>query len=471
MIAPGASGRALPRVSNSAVCFLALICATFLCLLPLPTVYGAAQNFNIFKNQRLPNNIQENRPYSLQSRFDAGSQQDEGTIHFPDHNVRLSALKQPKSGAMQFAWSLFKTTILPQEGNAVICPILPQTLLASLYDAADNSAKYELRSSLMASSQDLQPLIRDQLMAANGSSVNTFDYAMAYFLGADAVISKDIHDKALQDGVSFQQVNFLNRNEAAATANRWVTEKTRGTIREIVAPNALDSSTRLLMASVIYFKGKWKYQFTKTDMGLFEPSTDKASSHQVPMMYQFNKFRYGEKTFSDGNGMRWIELPYEGSKTLSMILMLPMVRHQLQRSAEQLTVEDVSDILAGLKQPRTFLKVHLSVPRFSVFSSSTLVPALKSMGLRSIFERSSALSGLSNEQLVVRDVTQRTFVTIDEQGTTASSAASLSFVALSAAPPLPTINFTVNEPFLLMIVDKTHEYPMFVAKVTSPETH
>uniref|UniRef100_A0A240PK74 Serpin domain-containing protein n=1 Tax=Anopheles epiroticus TaxID=199890 RepID=A0A240PK74_9DIPT len=470
---PRFGGNLLSRSGNP-VCCVFLLCATTLCL----TVAQNAQNFEQFSDFffKYPEEQYSQPSYVPQRqleglRIDQKPQAEDSVMRFPEpvQNVRQSYQPQQTSGAMQFAWNMMKMVVLPQQDNTVICPILPQTLLATLYDAADPIAKAEIRSSLIASSQELGKLVRSQALAVRESSVNKLDQAMAIFLGSDTKLNKQIEEKALQDGVEFVPVNFLNSNAAATTANNWVAQKSQGVIREIVAPTTLDASTRLIMASVIYFKGKWKYQFTKTEPGFFEslPSFDQ----QVPMMYQFNKFRYGEKNFPDGNGMRWVELPYESSAGLSMVLMLPKLRHQLQRSAEQLSITDVTDIITSLKQNRGSNKMHLRVPKFNVFSSLSLVPALKNLGLKSIFDRASALQGLANESLVVRDVSQRTFISVDEQGTTAASAASLAFVALSAAPPPPTINFTVDEPFLLMIVDKLHEYPLFVGKIMKPNTN
>uniref|UniRef100_A0A240PKS0 Serpin domain-containing protein n=1 Tax=Anopheles christyi TaxID=43041 RepID=A0A240PKS0_9DIPT len=471
-------GNFLFRQNNQACCFF--LFSTSICLTTAQNIQNLPQTSDFFFKYTEDNNPQPSyvpRPQLEGLRIEENAQRKDSLMSFPafNQNVRQAAQPQQTSGAMQFAWNMMKMMVLPQQDNTVICPILPQTLLATLYDGADSGAKAELRSSLLATSQELGKLVRSQELAVRESNVNRLDQAMAIFLGTDTKLSKPIEDKALQDGVEFVKVNFLNRNAAAATANNWVAQKSQGLIREIVAPNAIDASTRLLMASVIYFKGKWKYQFTQTEPGLFEtsPSFDSRTpvGQQVPMMYQFNKFRYGEKQFPDGNGMRWVELPYESTAGLSMILMLPKVRHQLQQSAEQLSITDVTEIITSLKQNRGTNKMHLRVPKFNVFSSLSLVPALKKLGLKSIFDRASALKDLSNEPLVVRDVSQRTFISVDEQGTTATSAASLAFVALSAAPPPPTINFTVDEPFLLMIVDKLHEYPLFVGKIVKPSTN
>uniref|UniRef100_A0A182QDT7 Serpin domain-containing protein n=1 Tax=Anopheles farauti TaxID=69004 RepID=A0A182QDT7_9DIPT len=463
MSTPGFGNIYTARDTGLPVCCILFVCTSLICT-PSQSVAQSPGFYNRPSLQNLP---------QTQIHFPDNAQRENNAPQRPLNAVAPTG-PQPRTGAMQFAWNLMKTTVLPMRENIAICPLLPQTLLASLYDVADSAAKAELRSSVLASPQELSKLLRSQTTSNDRSTVNRLDHAMAMFLGVDTKINRSFNNKALQDGVDFKQVNFLNPNAAAAAANNWVTEKSRGTIREIVSPASLDPSTRILLASVIYFKGQWKHQFTKTEPQIFEtvPGLDKTkakSGPTVPMMYQFNRFRYGVVDFPDGNGIRWVDLPYEGSTGLSMILMLPKVRHQLQRSAEQLSVDQVQDIIASLKQNRGSNKVHLQVPKFALFSSLSLVPALKNLGLRAIFDRSTALNALSNEPLVVRDVSQRTYISIDEQGTTATSAAALSFVALSALPPPPTINFTVDEPFLLMIVDKAYEYPLFVAKVVKPD--
>ncbi|XP_058116614.1 neuroserpin-like [Anopheles ziemanni] len=450
-------------VNRGQVCFVASLFAALLCTFQQSGVYGNPQ---IRTYPTFPGQV-------VYSRFDPDNQRQPSDypIQFPNQydQEREVEDQKPHVGPLHFAFDMLKTYVLPQQTNAAICPILPQTLLATLYDVADGGARMELLSALKATPQALQPIVQKQLLATNRSGVNELDYAMAYFIGADTKIQQDIYRRGVENGVSFQKVDFRKQNEAASIANRWVTDKTRGLIREIVAPGGLDPATRLMMASVIYFKGKWKYQFIDTKQALFETAPGGQRTLQVPMMYQYNKLRYGEVDFRDGNGMRWVELPYEGTNGLSMVLMVPKQRHQLDRSLENLSLSDMSNVMEQLTAPRVTNKVHLYVPRFSVYSSSSLVPVMKSLGLRSIFDRSTALSGLSNEELVVRDITQRTFISVDEEGTTATSVVSLSFVALSAVTPPPAINFTVDEPFLVMIVDKIHSYPMFVAKVAVPE--
>lgn len=58
-----------------------------------------------------------------------------------------------------------------------------------------------------------------------------------------------------------QHVDFENRPEdTQKTINRWVAEKTKGKIRDILAETP-SSSTKLIIASALYFKAKWEYPF------------------------------------------------------------------------------------------------------------------------------------------------------------------------------------------------------------------
>lgn len=250
-------------VNRGQVCCVASLCAALLCTFQQPGVYGNPQlrTINTQPYPGFPGQV-------VGSRFDPDNQ----PIQFPNqyYQEREVEEQKPHAGPLHFAFDMLKTYVLPQQTNAAICPILPQTLLASLYDVADGEARSELLAALKATPQVLQPIVQKQLLATNRSGVNELDYAMAYFVGADTKIKEDIYRRGLENGVSFQKVDFRKQNEAAGIANRWVAEKTRGLIREIVAPGGLDPATRLMMASVIYFKGQWKYQFTDTKQAPFE---------------------------------------------------------------------------------------------------------------------------------------------------------------------------------------------------------
>ncbi|CAB4309710.1 unnamed protein product [Prunus armeniaca] len=63
----------------------------------------------------------------------------------------------------------------------------------------------------------------------------------------------DTFYKAAQKHVDFQN----KAEEARAEVNSWAEKQTKGVIREVLPPQAVDSSTRVIFANALYFKGTW----------------------------------------------------------------------------------------------------------------------------------------------------------------------------------------------------------------------
>ena len=81
------------------------------------------------------------------------------------------------------------------------------------------------------------------------------------------------------------EVNFKRKKKAARTINRWVEKETREKIKNLIRPDMVDESTRVVLVNAIYFKANWAKEFDKR-------STQKKQFHTkavkeellVPMM-------------------------------------------------------------------------------------------------------------------------------------------------------------------------------------------
>lgn len=366
--------------------------------------------------------------------------------------------------AMEFALNLFKNLDRPANSDSVISPLLPQLLLSNLVDYASPLAKSQLSSTIRLHPNQLAN-IASKLDKISKSTVNTIETASANFIAQDVNLNKTYASDVRMRNVEVKRVDFGQAQNAARIANNWVSGKTHGLINEILNPSAVNPYTRLLLANTIYFKGTWKYTFIESNPGTFESSPD--NKRQLNKMFQLNKLRYGELSFPDGNGLRWVELPYEGNN-LAMLVFLPTVRHQLEASVNQLTADHLARVMADLQTTYINTKVHLHMPKFTLSDSVSLIPALKRMGLHSIFQDPDALQYITNESTVVSDVTQRSYMSVDEFGTKATSVASLSIITLSITPQYRDVKFDVDQPFLTMIVEKQERYPFFIAQINDP---
>ncbi|XP_053693379.1 glia-derived nexin-like [Sabethes cyaneus] len=381
-----------------------------------------------------------------------------------DEDGPVVLLNTPGHQATKFALNLFKTIDRPPNGDSVISPLLPQLLLSNLIDFANPVTQRQLIQAIHLYPEQLDKMTKT-LQDVSRSTVNTVEFASVNFVATNLKLNKSFTENARLRNVDVLPVNFNQPNQVARTANKWVSDKTHRLINEIVSPGSLSSNTRLLLANSIFFKGKWKYTFVQTEPGQFESSP--GNTHNVNSMYQLNKLRYGELKFPDGNGFRWVELPYEGD-TLAMLILLPLRRHQLEASLQQLQAEDLARIMAQIDNSFITTKVNLRLPKFTLTDSVSLNGPLQRLGLDSIFHDGDSLRHLSNEQVVVSDVTQRTYLSVDEQGTKATSVASLSIVPLSITTPYREIRFDVDQPFLAMIVDKNERYPVFIGQIYEP---
>lgn len=92
------------------------------------------------------------------------------------------------------------------------------------------------------------------------------------------------------------------------------------------------------------------------------------------------------------------------------------------------------------------------------------------MGLVNLFTVQSQLPYFANnhEPVTVSDILQHTVLNVDEFGTVASAAASVSVVTLSLDGMPRELVFVANQPFLAVIVDKRSKVPLFIAKIFDP---
>lgn len=366
--------------------------------------------------------------------------------------------------ATEFALNLFKNLDRPANGDTFISPLLPQVLLANLIDYATPVAKSELKQSVLLHPDQLASIVA-KLEKISKSTVNTIEIASANFVAEDVKLNNTYSTDVRQRNVEVRRVDFSQPYLAARNANNWVSGKTHNLINEILNPSSVSPYTRLLLANTIYFKGMWKYTFIETNPGKFEASPN--NPRQINKMFQLNKLRYGTLSFPDGNGLRWVELPYEGNR-LAMLVFLPTIRHQLEASLRQLKPYDLAKVMAAMRTNYINTKVHLHMPKFTLTDSVSLIPALQRMGIHSIFQDQDALQYIANESTMVSDVTQRSYMSVDEFGTKATSVASLSIVTLSITPQFKDVQFDVDQPFLTMIVDKQERYPIFIGVIHDP---
>jgi serpin B len=238
--------------------------------------------------------------------------------------------------------------------------------------------------------------------------------------------------------------------EAKNVINRWVKEATEGKIGSMVEKLSRDDVMVLLNA--VYFKGTWKSPFNKdlTKTATFKAAEGKV--YDVPMMNQRSRVGYTE-----GKDWKAISMPY-GNGKIEMVVVLP--GGDLDALVKGLA-EGSHKALGDMKET----PVVIALPKFQVNYEETLNDALKKLGMKLAFGGGADFSNLSEEKLFISEVKHKTFLEVDEVGSEAGGATSVTITRTSA--PIDEKSFVVDRPFAFMIREKQTGLVLFAGAVRS----
>ncbi|XP_076360506.1 serpin B6-like [Tachypleus tridentatus] len=259
------------------------------------------------------------------------------------------------------------------------------------------------------------------------------------------------------------EVNFVEEEETREIINTWVSKKTWGQVRELLRPNQLDLTTRLLMTTVMYFKGQWLHAFPKQNTfqtRFYVQPDDEATVH---MMHTTGNYNYGEFTTL---GLQSLELPIDGDK-LSLLLILPNKPGRL--SEVRKILQENPEILSELNGHMKNKTLYICLPKFKIDGRLSLHRHLSELGLKLLFDAKYAdLSGISSQNfLFVKEMVQSARLEVDEIGAEAAAITELVAAERSLVyDQLPV--FCANHPFLFILRDLETNMILLMGQYTDP---
>lgn len=248
------------------------------------------------------------------------------------------------------------------------------------------------------------------------------------------------------------------------TINNWVEDQTNDKIRDLIPPGCIDPSTRLVITNAIYFKGEWVRQFNEKETKEEDFRISKNNIVKVPMMRRTDeeaKFNYAEN-----DRLQILEMPYSGEE-LSMLILLPK-NGDLATLENLLTTKNLSKWKKDLKNQR----VKIFIPKFKFETKYFMADDLKTMGMPTAFQRSSAdFSGMDGtKNLYIGEVIHQAFIEVNEKGTEAAAAtAEVLIQAIRPKQKTPEIPvFRADHPFIFLIQEKSSGNILFIGRVVNP---
>ena len=387
-------------------------------------------------------------------------------------DVAPTDLEQLVTGNTAFAFDLYQA-LRSSNGNLVYSPYSISLAFAMTYGGARGQTATQMADVLhytlpvdqfhpAFNALDLD-LARRPDQAAGVAVKDRFQLSIANSLWGQVdwpFLPEFLDLLAVNYGAGMHLVDFKNAPEnARKQINNWVTDQTRGRIKDIIPPGMPDPSTRLALANAIYFKATWEYEFDPNETSDRSFTLLDGETVSVPMM----GMETGEQlAYAAGSGWQAVAMPYKGGLT-EMVVIVPDSGNFGTFEAT-LTADRYDEILAAL-EPQ---KVFLSLPKFTFETSYGLSDTLTQMGMKDAFNPDMAdFSGMDGQNLLyIGDALHKAFIAVDEKGTEAA-AATIVLMMAGAMPP-EGVRLTIDRPFFYVIRDVPSGTILFMGRVVDP---
>ncbi len=225
---------------------------------------------------------------------------------------------------------------------------------------------------------------------------------------ADDIVIKSHFRNLVTKGLrsTVEEVNFLNSKRTIDKINNYVNNATNGLIQSVL--EEVPPDTRLIQLNVIYFKGRWKYPFDERHTHLKDFHINNSTKTQVSTMYLDEplKIKYFPELESDV-----LDMPYV-NETMSMIIILPNKTTDVFQVQKKLQNFETKVLFEKLQSTNRFMTEGF-IPKFEIsFDVPNIIETLKSLGVNTIFDNDADLSNISDENLYVSNIKQKTFVKV-----------------------------------------------------------
>ncbi|XP_057373553.1 leukocyte elastase inhibitor-like [Daphnia carinata] len=353
--------------------------------------------------------------------------------------------------------------------NTVFSPLSIASTLTMLLMGSSGNSYNQLRTALgyhdNANDLDINGAYKFLMDRAKrldvdaGSSI-LFNIANGLFSQKQSRFTDDYINKAKEYYHSEVSELDIIRNPygSANIINKWVSDKTKGKITNILA--SLPPDTQLVVANAVYFNANWADPFAP-DLTRREDFYISPSEILSPLtMRTHSLVAYVE---SEELGCKMIGMPYKGEE-LGMFILLPLEKQglaSLNRLENKLTVEKLEQLFSRMEAKT----VSISLPKFRIQKKLELKNALRGLGVTDLFSPSSAdLSRMTTKSGVALDnIIHQTFIEVTESGTEAAAA-----TVLNLSRDGPSKSFVANQPFLFFIRDIHSKAILFFGRVVRP---
>ena len=353
-----------------------------------------------------------------------------------------------------FGVNLFQKLYSATPGNVAIAPISVAMALQIVYNGAGGATQQGMAQTLQLGSLSTTDLNNDNA-ALQGSLMNpdpqvNLTIANSLWMHLD---TNPLPAAFTQMDQTYYGATVGDLAGAPDNVNSWVNTATNGLISSILPPGNY-ASVVAVIANVIYFKGQWSTGFDPSQTAPAPFTLMDGTQVSVPMMHQSATYGYLQ-----GANFQAVRIPY-GAGRFSMLAVMPNTGTNFNSFVAGLTPAMLNTWEGQLQT----VMGNLSMPKFTATWGASLVQPLTALGMQAAFCPSASFPGLGT--VCIQDVEHKTVVEVDESGTVAAGATTVTIIP--TAVEAPSFTLALDQPFLYAIRDDMTGELLFIGTMTNP---
>jgi serine protease inhibitor len=337
----------------------------------------------------------------------------------------------------KLAWQLIK------DAAPGVDPTISPAGLASVFSVLSDGADAKMKNAIVKAMGFESSDAKLGLAALSAARQNATAADPAVFVSKDLIVFAPTAQPSpiFLAGLGALNVQYyvddLSKMEAVKKIDGWVNDTTKGAIPEILG-QPLEKAD-LVALNALHFKAKWATTFDpKATVETPFTSADKKSD-KVMMM----RLPEAQQSFRQEKDLIAVDLPFAGDR-FSLIVVTstkaPKTAKEFSEAATWLSGEGF-----GLH------KGDISLPRFSLQASSSLLPTLEKAGLGDGLKSPTALAAFGAGAKLTQ-VAQRAMIDVDEEG--AEAAAATAVIVGRSLEIDDAYHMVVDKPFLFALRDR-----------------
>lgn len=349
-----------------------------------------------------------------------------------------------------------------EDGNVFLSPFSVYSALGMTLAGADGTTADEMRDVLYVG--DDEEAFHENLGALTDNLNGRFkgyQIAVANRIFGQEGLSweRDFLDVTADDyGAELEEEDFRGDPDGARKdINGWVSDQTHGMIDSLFDKGTITSSTRMVLANAIWFKGDWLEAFDTSNTKDHDFTLADGSVVSAPLMFQ----TIDEAYYAEFDGGKVLRLPYK-REDVSFFAVLPDAADGLPALEAELSGETLTDWLDSASSG----EVSVQLPRLDLEQKLEMSQLLSDLGMPTAFTDGADFGRmLQDSDLRISTVIHDAVLSLDEEGTEAAAATGIGVETTAYHPP---VEFHADHPFLFGIRDELTGAILFIGRVSDP---